>query len=253
MTLEDFFRAHDRAAVAFSGGADSAFLLWAAKGCGCRVTAYFVDTAFQPSFALPMAKALAKRIGVPLKVLTVDVLSMESVCSNPENRCYFCKKAMFSLLRQTVSGDGYPVLLDGSNASDDAGDRPGMRALDELSVLSPLRLCGLTKKEIRRRSKAAGLPTWDLPAYACLATRIPTGTPITGTDLIRIDKAETLLRQAGFSDFRLRLRPWGALLQLTEGQMPRWEAQKKTLSAALRPFFPLVRLDETPRIGEEMP
>ena len=253
MTLEEFFRAHPKAAVAFSGGVDSAFLLWAAKKYGCDVTAYFADSPFQPGFARGFAEDVAARIGAPLKILQVDILALEDVRKNPKNRCYFCKKAMFSTLWEAVRADGYTVLLDGNNASDDAGDRPGMRALEELSVLSPLRLCGLTKYEIRRRSKEAGLPTWDLPAYACLATRIPTDRAVTEADLKKVDLAESYLRSLGFSDLRLRLRPEGALLQLPASQFPQFEAQKAEITAYLQEYFPKVALDPQPRAVEELP
>lgn len=253
MTLQDFFRTYNKAAVAFSGGADSAFLLWAAKKYGCDVTAYFADSPFQPGFARPYAEKLASQIGAPLKILSVDVLSLEDVANNPANRCYFCKKAMFSALWNAVRTDGHTILLDGNNASDDAGDRPGMRALEELQVLSPLRLCGLTKYEIRRRSKEAGLPTWNLPAYACLATRIPTDQRITVENLQKVDRAESYLRDLGFSDLRLRLRPEGALLQLPAAQFAQFEARKAEITAHLKEYFPEVALDPKPRAVEELP
>lgn len=253
MTLEAFFRSHTRAAVAFSGGADSAFLLWAAKERGCQARAYYADTCFQPDFARKRAVRLAERLGVPLKIVALDILSRENVEKNPENRCYFCKKAMFSAIWQAARQDGFDTLLDGNNASDDCSDRPGMKALEELGVLSPLRLCGLTKLEIRRQSRAAGLSTWDLPAYACLATRIPAGTPITRQALSQIEGGEAALSEAGFSDFRLRLRPWGALLQLPQGQFSLWREKGPALSAALSPLFSQIILDETPRGQETLP
>ena len=177
MTLNEFFSLVPKAAVAFSGGTDSAFLLWAARECGCEVRAYYGKTAFQPQFELEDARRLASELEVPMTVVEADILSVPEAAANGPQRCYHCKTALFSRLRQAAREDGYTVLLDGTNASDDAGDRPGMRALRELEVRSPLRECGLTKDEVRRRSREAGLFTWDKPAYACLATRIPTGAP----------------------------------------------------------------------------
>ena len=116
-------------------------------------------------------------------MLRADVLSDPVVVSNPSDRCYYCKKVIFNMIMEAAAKDGYTVLLDGTNASDDAGDRPGMKALRELQVKSPLRECGLVKSEIRRLSKEAGLFTWDKPSYACLATRIPTGCTITAEKL----------------------------------------------------------------------
>ena len=168
MDLKEFFRQHPKAAIAFSGGVDSSYLLYAALQCGADVRAYYVKGAFQPQFELDDAQRLARDIHAPMTVLRADVLRDETVTANPANRCYYCKKVVFSSIAQAALADGYTVLLDGTNASDDAGDRPGMRALQELQVLSPLRLCGLTKPEIRRLSKEARLFTWDKPAYACL-------------------------------------------------------------------------------------
>ena len=179
MNLQKFFSRHPRAAVAFSGGVDSAYLLYAAKKYGEKVCAYYVKSEFQPRFELEDAVRLAAGLDAELKILELEVLSAPCVKENPSDRCYHCKRAIFSAIMEAAKEDGFPVLLDGTNASDDASDRPGMKALQELSVLSPLRECGLTKAKIRTLSKEAGLFTWDKPAYACLATRLPTGEGIT--------------------------------------------------------------------------
>ena len=183
MDLQQFFKENPRVAIAFSGGVDSSYLLYAALRYGARVRAYYVNSAFQPRFELEDARRLAGDLHADLRELQVDVLSSPIVTANPPDRCYHCKRVIFRTIAAAAAEDGFPVLLDGTNASDDAGDRPGMRALRELSVRSPLRECGLTKDEIRRLSREAGLFTWDKPAYACLATRIPTGQPITARDL----------------------------------------------------------------------
>ena len=141
------------------------------------------------------------------------------------------------------------MLLDGTNASDNAGDRPGMRALRELEVRSPLRECGLTKDEVRRRSREAGLFTWNKPAYACLATRIPTDTPITREDLERVERGEDALRALGLRDFRLRLFHGAARIQVTREQLPPVLERREPLLAALRPDFSDILLDLSPRIG----
>ena len=142
-----------------------------------------------------------------------------------------------------AQADGYTLLLDGTNASDDAGDRPGMQALRELSVRSPLRECGLTKAEIRRLSREAGLFTWDKPAYACLATRIPTGTPITAEDLIATENAEGLLFDMGFTDFRVRKAGDTAKLQVPEGQLVKVIEKRNEILAGLKPYYKNVTLD----------
>ena len=243
MTLEEFFQAHPRAALAFSGGTDSAFLLWAAKKCGCDVRAYYVKTAFQPQFELEDARRLCAQLGVELTVVELDVLQIPGVAENPPDRCYHCKRALFGRLRQQAQADGYTVLIDGTNASDDAGGRPGMRALRELSVRSPLRECGLTKAEIRAQSKKAGLFTWNKPAYACLATRIPTGTAITAGDLERVEAAEGALFALGFTDFRVRLLSGAARIQLPADQWDRASEQREAIRKALSPRFDAVLLD----------
>ena len=159
MKIALFFKNNPRVAVAFSGGVDSAYLLYAAKQFAQEVQAYYVKSAFQPQFELEDALRLAGELAVPMRILTVDVLSSDVIASNPADRCYHCKRKIFEAIRQAAEADHFSVLLDGTNASDDAADRPGMRAIEELSVLSPLRECGLTKAEIRLRSKEAGLFT----------------------------------------------------------------------------------------------
>ena len=144
MTLEEFFTQHPRTAVAFSGGTDSALVLWAAGRYGREVRAYYVHTVFQPAFELADAKRLAEELNVPLTVVEADVLAVPEAAANGPRRCYYCKRALFTTLWQRARADGYTVLLDGTNASDDAGDRPGMQALRELEVRSPLRECGIT-------------------------------------------------------------------------------------------------------------
>ena len=243
MTLEEFFRQVPRAALAFSGGTDSALLLWAAKQYGCDVRAYYVRTAFQPQFEYEDACRLTRELEVPMTVVEADILAVPLAAANGPQRCYHCKRALFTQLWQAARRDGYTVLLDGTNASDDAGDRPGMRALRELEVRSPLRECGLTKDMVRRLSREAGLFTWDKPAYACLATRVPTGTPITAEDLARVERGEEALFRLGFTDFRLRLFHGAARLQVPPEQTARAAALRQEITRALEGDFSAVLLD----------
>lgn len=243
MTLTEFFHENQKAAIAFSGGVDSAYLLYAALQSGADVRAYYVKSAFQPQFELDDARRLAETLSADMRVLDVDILADETVAANPPDRCYHCKRRIFSAIASAAAADGYTLLLDGTNASDDAGDRPGMRALRELSVRSPLRECGLTKPEIRRLSREAGLFTWDKPAYACLATRVPTGTPITAPDLEKVERAEEALAALGFSDFRVRLFHGAARLQVTRAQLPLALEKRTDLLAALGGDFSQVLLD----------
>ena len=251
MTLQEFFGAHPKAALAFSGGVDSSYLLYAARQLGADVKAYYVKTAFQPEFEYQDALRLASQLGADIQVLTLDVLACPDVTVNPKNRCYFCKQHIFGNILRQAKADGYDTVLDGTNASDQVSDRPGMKALQEMKVLSPLRLTGLTKAEIRRLSHEAGLFTWDKPSYACLATRIPTGTEITGADLARTEWAEDHLRSLGFRD--LRVRQLGgdlALVQLPEAQMDTFLALRGEITRTLKTRYAGVLLDMEARNGQ---
>ena len=253
MDLQEFWALHtDGTAVAFSGGADSAYLLYSAVQAGAHVAAYYVKTEFQPAFELSDARRLAAELGIPLTVIDLSVLADPTVAANPPDRCYHCKRRIFQAVVERAAADGFSVILDGTNASDPEADRPGMRALRELQVLSPLRLCGLTKAEIRRRSREAGLFTWDKPAYACLATRFPTGTALTAEALAAVEQAESTLTNLGFWDFRVRRTPEGAKLQLTEAQLPLALARRQEIVAQLAPLVGPVTLDLTPRPAEPL-
>lgn len=247
MTLQEFFTEYPKAALGFSGGVDSSYLLWAAVNAGADIAPYYIQTAFQPAFELEDAKRLCEQIGVKLNVIQLDALADPRVAANPANRCYYCKVGLFGALRARAKADGYDLLLDGTNASDDAGDRPGMKALREMEVRSPLRECGLTKAMIRQESRKAGLFTWDKPAYACLATRVPTGRTITPELLRRVEGAETALFALGFTDFRVRLYDDAARLQLPEGQLAKAAEQRQAIRQALAPWFDIVLLDTQTR------
>ena len=237
--------------MAFSGGVDSSYLLYAARQLGADVKAYYVRTAFQPEFEYQDALRLASQLGADIQVLTLDVLACPDVTGNPKNRCYFCKQHIFGNILRQAKADGYHTVLDGTNASDQVSDRPGMKALQEMKVLSPLRLTGLTKAEIRSLSHEAGLFTWDKPSYACLATRIPTGTEITGADLARTEWAEDHLMSLGFRDLRVRqLSGDLALVQLPEAQMDTFLALRGEITRTLKTRYAGVILDMEARNGQ---
>ena len=241
--LREFFAGHPRLALAFSGGTDSSYLLYAALACGCDVTAYYARSAFQPEFERADARRLAEQLGARLREIELDVLADETVRRNPADRCYHCKRRIFSALLERAAADGRDVVIDGTNASDDADDRPGMRALRELRVLSPLRLCGITKAQVREYSREAGLFTWDKPAYACLATRVPAGMPITAELLGRVEASEAALFALGFTDFRVRVYGGAARLQFPAAQLARAVERRADIRAALKPFFDILLLD----------
>ena len=250
--LRQFFAQHPRIALAFSGGCDSAYLLYAAAACGAEVRACYVKSCFQPEFELEDARKLAFQLGQTLFVLPVDVLADENVRQNPANRCYFCKKRIFDAILNCAGEGGFDVVIDGTNASDDASDRPGMKALGEMQVLSPLRSCGVTKAEVRRLSREAGLFTWNKPAYACLATRLPSGIEICPEDLEKIERCEDRLAKLGFSDFRVRMQGNGARLELTEKDMPLVFEKRQEVLQALEQDFQEITLNLRVRKGLEI-
>lgn len=243
MNLTQFWNENPKAAIAFSGGVDSAYLLYSAIHSGAEVKAYYAKTAFQPAFELEDAKKLANQLGADMEILSIDVLSVPHVAENPQKRCYYCKTALFSAISAAAKRDGFSLILDGTNASDDSSDRPGMQALRELSVRSPLRECGLTKGEIRRLSKEAGLFTHDKPAYACLATRIPTGDTITPEKLARTEEAEGYLHSLGLRDFRVRTLGDAARIQVTESDLAKVLQNKDAILSHLKKRYSGVVLD----------
>lgn len=222
-------------------------MLYAGLRYGAKIKAYYVNTSFQPEFELNDAKKLAKHLGTEMTIIEKDILENKKVVSNPHDRCYYCKTAIFNTLRDQAIADGFTVILDGTNASDDAFDRPGMKALRELSVRSPLQECGITKNEVRRLSKEAGLFTWDKPAYACLATRIPSGFKITEELLQRIENSEDVLFSFGFSDFRVRVVEAAgdcfAKIQLPKEQLNNLMDKRHDVVKEIKQFFPSVLLD----------
>ena len=251
MNINEFFNEHKKAALAFSGGADSAYLLYAAVKCGADIAPYFVKSQFQPEFEREDAHRLAEQLGIELHEISVDVLQFDDVTDNPADRCYYCKRRIMGAIRASAAADGYDTLIDGTNASDDGGDRPGMKVLKEQNVLSPLKLCGITKSEVRACSREAGLFTWNKPAYACLATRIPTDTAIDCETLQKIENAEQALFRLGFSDFRVRVFHGAARIQLLASQWQMDEDRRRQVTDAVGQFFDTVLLDMTPRTSRE--
>lgn len=247
MRIDEFFKNNNKIAIAYSGGVDSVYLLYEAVRAGADVKAYCVKSAFQPGFETEDAIRLADQIGCETRILEVDVLSDEIIRSNPEDRCYYCKRRIMGAIIKAASDDGYDVICDGTNASDDIDDRPGYRALKELGIRSPLRECGLTKEDIRSASKKAGLETWNKHAYACLATRIKQGEQITEEKLAITEKAEGILRDMGFIDLRVRMRGDSALVQIREDQHSRAIKMQDEISKALAGLYSMVIIDEVPR------
>lgn len=241
--LKLFFNENPSVLLGFSGGVDSSYLLYAGNKYGANIKAYYVKTAFQPDFEFEDACHFAELIGVKINVLEMNILENLKVVSNPSDRCYYCKSEIFGTLCQKACEHGIPLVIDGTNASDDAGDRPGMKALDELSVRSPLRECGITKDQVRSLSKEANLPTWDKPAYACLATRIPVERRITSDLLQRVEKSEDALFLLGFTNFRVRIIGEAAKLQFPSNLIDEAISRKEEIIKLIKPFFSSILLD----------
>ncbi|MEB1812949.1 7-cyano-7-deazaguanine synthase [Adlercreutzia mucosicola] len=198
--LEMYLLREPKLAVAFSGGCDSSLLLAAAKLAGCEVHAYLVKTAFQPAFELADARAVADALDVPLTVVEADVLADGAICANPPDRCYRCKRFIFQEVRAAAAADGFTVIVDGTNASDDPARRPGFKALAEAGVVSPLRRAGMTKANVRhvlagleeRFGLAPGALMAAKPSFPCLAVYVPEGEPITEASLAEAARARGL-------------------------------------------------------------
>jgi len=189
-SFEEFCQKHPKVALAFSGGCDSSYLLAALLEKGVEVKAYLVLSAFLYPFEREDALRVASELSADLEIIEADVLSEEEVCANEPDRCYRCKRFIFGTIQDHMKKDGFTVLVDGTNADDDPSRRPGFQALAELGVLSPLRLAGLTKEEVREASQKRSLFTWDKPNFSCLATKIEQGTPITDTRLLEVLESE---------------------------------------------------------------
>jgi pyridinium-3,5-biscarboxylic acid mononucleotide sulfurtransferase len=208
--------------VAFSGGTDSAFLAYeAARVLGRRALAVTADSPSYPDAHRQLALKVAADFGIAHEIVHTHELERPDYRANPANRCYFCKQELYSHLASIAHARGFSAVADGSNVDDRGDYRPGRQAAREFGVRSPLDEAGLSKDEIRTLSRAAGLPTWNVPASACLSSRIPYGSEVTEEKLRTIEEAEDVLRRAGFRVFRVRHHDTLARLEIARDEMPR--------------------------------
>lgn len=216
-------------AVAFSGGVDSTLLLRTAHDVlGDRAAAVTAQSCLFPQREMAEARSYCESNGIVQILCLSDSLQVEGIRQNPRNRCYLCKRDLFSKMWKAAREHGLSALIEGSNTDDDNDYRPGMAAIRELGVASPLREAGLSKAEIRLLSKELGLPTWDKPSYACLASRFVYGEPITEERLSMVDRAEQLLLSLGFRQMRVRIHDKIARIEILPDDF------EKLLSAQMR-------------------
>ena len=234
-------------AVAFSSGVDSTFLLKVAhEELGERVVAVTARSHSFPKREQDEATAFCEREGIRHVVVDSEELAIPGFQQNPPNRCYLCKKELFTKILEIAKSEGLSAVVEGSNV-DDLGDyRPGLQAIRELGIRSPLREAGLTKDDIRTLSREMGLPTWNKPSFACLASRFPYGECITAAGLARVEKAEQWLLDAGLGLKQLRVRSHGDLarIEVPPADIPRLAACAAEIAAAFKDLgFAYVTLD----------
>ena len=233
--------------MAFSSGVDSTFLLRVAhEELGERVVAATIRSHTFPKRELDEAAAFCRAEGVRHKIIDSEELDIPGFAENPPDRCYHCKRELFSKLLAFARENGLAAVLEGSNLDDDGDYRPGRRAIRELGIVSPLHEAGLTKAEIRALSREMGLPTSDKPSFACLASRFPYGERITAAGLERVEKAEQWLLDAGLGLTQLRVRSHGNLarIEVPPDAIPRLAARAAEIAAAFKELgFAYVTLD----------
>jgi uncharacterized protein len=234
--LRGLLASYESVIVAFSGGADSAYLAWAATSVlGQFALCITADSPSYPDRHRQLALTVAREAGLRHEIIQTSELDRAEYRANPTNRCYYCKHELYTSLTSLASDRGFAIVADGSNADDRGDYRPGRQAAREFGVRSPLDEAGLTKAEIRELSRRAGLRTWDEPASACLSSRIPYHSEVTPEKLRAIERAEDVLRSMGFRVCRVRHHEFAATGTGSPSTLARLEIAADELSRALDP------------------
>jgi len=245
--LVEIVKGLDTVLVAFSGGVDSALLARVARDVlGERAAAVTASSPVHPDDERDDAIALARVIGIRHRVIALDPLTLDAFRANPPDRCYHCKREIFGRLLREAEEMGLAAVADGANADDARDFRPGLRAVKELGVRSPLKEAGLTKDDIRQMSRALGLSTWDRPSRACLASRFPYGDAITRDALRSVDQAETFLRGLGLRQLRVRRHGDTARIEVPPDEIARLatsDARARIVARLKQLGFTYVTLD----------
>ncbi|MDW5563551.1 MAG: ATP-dependent sacrificial sulfur transferase LarE [Methanomassiliicoccus sp.] len=245
--LRHIVKSMDEVAIAYSGGVDSTLLLKVAKEeLESGASAIVCSSSLMPEGEVAEAVRTAKGLGIEAKVIALDVLSRSEIIANPPDRCYHCKKLVFQEIIRAARAMDLQLVADGTHSGDQDGDRPGMRALRELGVRSPLAEAGMDKEDIRGASRELGLPTASRPPSPCLATRIPYNERITTEKLIQVDEAERLLHDLGYGQVRVRHHGTIARVEVEARFLVRAVEDREVIESGLRSLgFIYVTLDLT--------
>jgi pyridinium-3,5-biscarboxylic acid mononucleotide sulfurtransferase len=243
--LKKEIQKYHSAVIAFSGGVDSTFLARVAgEVLEKRVLLITASSSTYPQSEMEEAKALAISMGLPHRVIVSEETEIEGFTDNPPDRCYFCKRELFSKIKAIAEQEGFHVVFEGTNVDDQSDFRPGKKAVKELGIISPLNDAGLTKNEIREFSRRLGLSTAEKPSYACLASRFPYGEKITIPKLTRVGTAEQTLRALGFKQFRVRSHQDCARVEIASGELEKaWEKRNEISAACKKAGFVFVAID----------